>query len=295
MANEVDTINQVGYDFNFNSHDFWLKYEEYLLKNVNRRTALDRINYAKKFSRILINGNAQGILSLPNEKRIHVMKSLSSLSKFAGCYDKWRNIVSKYQLKWSNDNSLDTFKNIILDQDKSYDSMLEWLKNFFHLSNIKKEYRNVLAFTTLTGLRQLEALQSIKMIKDDTQDYINKNTMLLEHFRFPQFFIRRTKKAYISILNETILDLARNSAILHSYTSLASGIKRDNSNYDIHTKYCRKIFATYLRNNGIEQEIIDLLQGRIPKSVFVRHYYRPDLQRFDKIRSLLDNLYNQLI
>ena len=53
-----------------------------------------------------------------------------------------------------------------------------------------------------------------------------------------------------------------------------------------------------MRNNGIEQEIIDLLQGRIPKSVFVRHYYKPDLareERFEKVRSLLDNLYNQLI
>ena len=133
------------------------------------------------------------------------------------------------------------------------------------------------------------------MIKDDSQDYINKNTMLLEHFRFPQIFIRRTKKSYISIFNETIVDLARNSATLHSYTSLASWIKRDNSNYDIHIKDCRKIFATYLHNNGIEQEIIYLLQGRIQKSVFVRHYYRPELQRFDTIRSLLDNLHNQLI
>ena len=53
--------------------------------------------------------------------------------------------------------------------------------------------------------------------------------MLIENFRFPQFFIRRTKKAYISIINETILDLARNSGTLHSYNSLASGIKRDNS------------------------------------------------------------------
>jgi hypothetical protein len=61
------------------------------------------------------------------------------------------------------------------------------------------------------------------------QYYINKNTMLIENYRFPQFFIRRTKKAYISIINETILDLARNSGTLHSYNSLASGIKRDNS------------------------------------------------------------------
>ena len=58
--------------------------------------------------------------------------------------------------------------------------------------------------------------------------------------------------------------------------------------------YCRKIFATYLRNNGIEQEIIDLLQGRIPKGVFIRHYYRPDLEQFDKVRGLVENLYNQI-
>lgn len=36
--------------------------------------------------------------------------------KFADCYEKWRNIGSKYQLEWSNDYSLDTFKNIILDE-----------------------------------------------------------------------------------------------------------------------------------------------------------------------------------
>ena len=56
-----------------------------------------------------------------------------------------------------------------------------------------------------------------------------------------------------------------------------------------------KIFATYLRNNGLEQEIIDLFEGRIQKLVFVRHYYRPDVERFEKIRHLLDNLYNRLI
>jgi intergrase/recombinase len=37
--------------------------------------------------------------------------------------------------------------------------------------------------------------------------------------------------------------------------------------------YCRKVFATYLRSNGVEQETIDLLQGRTPKSVFAKHYF----------------------
>ena len=49
-----------------------------------------------------------------------------------------------------------------------------------------------------------------------------------------------------------------------------------------------------MRNNGKEQEIIDLLQGCIPKAVFVMHYYKPDLERFNKFRKLLDYLYNQL-
>ena len=69
--------------------------------------------------------------------------------------------------------------------------------------------------------------------------------------------------------------------------SLVSALKRSIHDYRINTKYCRKIFATFLRNNGIEQEIIDLLQERLPKSIFVRHYYRPDLEKFDRIRSLL--------
>ncbi|VFJ12807.1 hypothetical protein [Candidatus Nitrosocosmicus franklandus] len=38
--------------------------------------------------------------------------------------------------------------------------------------------------------------------------------------------------------------------------------------------YCGKVF-TFLRSEGIEPELIDLLQGSIPNSEFVRHYYRP--------------------
>ena len=33
------------------------------------------------------------------------MKSLAILSKFMGCYDNWKNIKERYQLKWSNGNN----------------------------------------------------------------------------------------------------------------------------------------------------------------------------------------------
>lgn len=66
--------------------------------------------------------------------------------------------------------------------------------------------------------------------------------------------------------------------------------------YKMNMYYCCKIFATYLGNKGIEPEIIDLLQGRISSSVFVNHYYRPDINEIitKRIRPVLNELIEEL-
>jgi hypothetical protein len=50
------------------------------------------------------------------------------------------------------------------------------------------------------------------------ENYYNNDKSLLEHFKFPEFFIRRTKKAYVSIVNDLVIELAgkriRNQAIM---------------------------------------------------------------------------------
>ena len=57
----------------------------------------------------------------------------------------------------------------------------------------------------------------------------------------------------------------------------------------------RKIYATYLRQKGVEIEIIDLLQGRIQNSIFLKHYYRPELRTIvEKARALLPELRTML-
>jgi intergrase/recombinase len=63
----------------------------------------------------------------------------------------------------------------------------------------------------------------------------------------------------------------------------------------MYMNYCRKIFATYLHQKRTEQEIIDLLQGHIPKSIFVRHYYRPDLESLERVRKCLIQLKKLII
>jgi intergrase/recombinase len=259
---------------------------------MSKDTAKYQLSCAKKYSSIFLDGNASSLLKLSTEKRIHVMKSLSSLSKYLGIYDNWQKIKSRYQLTWNNQSHLDIFKNIVANT-YSFDTMIKKIKET--CKNIKSEYSSIIIFCTMTGLRAEESFQSIRLLNSkERTNYINSKDMTLEHFRYPNIFLRRTKNTYISIINNDILELInyRNSKI-PTYNSLTKMCNKNN--VSIPLKDCRKVFATFLRSNGIEQEIIDLLQGRIPKSVFARYYYKPEIgEKYDKIKHLIQILQKRI-
>ena len=247
--------------------EFWNNFKEYLKTTHREKSIVCRLSYAKKYYHILINGDATDIQSTSKDKKLQIMKSLAILSKYLGCYDRWKEIKERYQLKWANENSIETFKKI-MNEDNSFNSLLEWLKNT--CSQISETHRNIFFYCTLTGLRPDEACRSIALVKDKIDKYIDKEKMILKHFEFPEIFIRSTKQAYVSIANDLIIKIANESGN-YSYNALRCHLKR--KNIAMNMNYCRKIFATFMRNNGVQSEIVDLLQGRIPKSVFVRHYY----------------------
>ncbi|HYX56895.1 MAG TPA: hypothetical protein VE818_12125 [Nitrososphaeraceae archaeon] len=93
-----------------NDEEFWVKFQEYLLKIYNKHTAKVRLLYSKKYYHILTESNAQVLLTLSNDKRIHPIKSLAALSKYLGCYDLWKDIIERYQLKWSNEDAIQLFQ-----------------------------------------------------------------------------------------------------------------------------------------------------------------------------------------
>jgi intergrase/recombinase len=171
--------------------------------------------------------------------------------------------------------------------------MLEWIKS--SISVLPKEISNILIFNTLTGLRPEESQKALYLLKTRRREYLDDDKMLLLHYRYPNTFFRVTKKCYISIMTDSILNLVKNipqrEAYYYSVRRAFEQIGRGMNMY-----YCRKVFATYLRNNGIEPEIIDLLQGRISSSVFVNHYYRPDINEIitRRIRPVLDELRGEL-
>jgi intergrase/recombinase len=112
---------------------------------------------------------------------------------------------------------------------------------------------------------------------------------MLKHFRYPLIFLRRTKKAFVSVVNQNLLNMAYHKKESLTYDIIRLTFLRNNQKFYI--SYCRKVFATFMRNEGIEPEIIDLLQGRIPNSIFVRHYYIPDSSEFDTIKEKLAKLH----
>ena len=93
----------------------------------------------------------------------------------------------------------------------------------------------------------------------------------MEHFRFADLFLRATKKVYISIVNRELTSEVVDSQPV-SYSAIRKRLTRHHQH--LRFKELRSYFATFLRNNGILAEYVDLLQGRIPKSVFARHYLK---------------------
>lgn len=141
---------------------------------------------------------------------------------------------------------------------------------------LRDNERLFLKFTLLSGLRKSEAINSFNLITElaragKLSEYFNEELGILEHFKHGDLFLRQTKKVYISIVTkELVSEIERSSKV--SYSAIRKRLTRNNQN--LRFKELRSYFATYLRQHGILAEYIDLLQGRIPKSVFARHYLK---------------------
>lgn len=98
-------------------------------------------------------------------------------------------------------------------------------------------------------------------------------------------------------MTDSILNLVKDIPLRESYYySVRRAFEQMWKNMNMY--YCRKVFATFLRNKGIEPEIVDLLQGRISRSVFVNnyYYYRPEINEIitRRIRPVLIEWSNEL-
>jgi intergrase/recombinase len=150
-------------------------------------------------------------------------------------------------------------------------------------------------FACLTGLRPGEVVESVKLINDRQAfpTYYNQDRQALEHFRYPDIFLRHTKKCYISFVSPEVLNILDNIGTVPSYNTMRLACRKRGLKLDM--RYCRKVFASWLSNNsGIQSEVIDFLQGRVSTSVFSRHYLTPNASLTDKVLEAIAKLRREM-
>jgi intergrase/recombinase len=226
--------------------------------------------YVKKYGSLI--DNPCEINNLPSGIRSNVMKSLINFSKYLGRYETFKSQLKNYGIKWiSTDNSFNSFLAII---NNNHSTLGAWYSKALNALSVSEKLW--LKFTLLTGLRKTEAINSFNLIiklagEGKLSEYFNGESGILEHFKYRELFLRNSKNVYISIASKDLVsEIAKSSKV--SYSAIRKKAARNKQNLRI--KELRSYYATYLRKNGILAEYVDLLQGRIPKSVFARHYLK---------------------
>ena len=82
------------------------------------------------------------------------------------------------------------------------------------------------------------------------------------------------------------------SSTIPTYNAIRLTCRRKGVYMDM--RYCRKIFASWLHKHGISDVLIDLLQGRVGKSVLVNHYIHPGRDYKDRILEAINGLKQEI-
>jgi intergrase/recombinase len=88
-------------------------------------------------------------------------------------------------------------------------------------------------------------------------------------------FLRSTKNVFFTFITEDWMDKIATSKLM-TYNSIRKRLERRGLN--IRFNELRDYFATFMVQNGLITEEVDLLQGRVGKSMFMQHYFSPNVQ-----------------
>ena len=205
------------------------------------------------------------------------MEALANLSKFQGRYDLWLQIRQHYNLKWSSGNESLQALERFFNPEMGLEQMIDRVKAMMQV--LPPVMSNTVKYGILTGLRPSEVCESVRLLNNPSEQksclYYDPEQQTLRHYLFPATFLRATKKAYLSYITpENLQPVANLNCKTPTWNAIRLACKRRKINMDM--RLCRKIFASHLRNSGIQPEVVDMLQGRVPPSVLTRHYLVPD-------------------
>jgi len=248
----------------------WDSFKKWLDAKYSKSWSADVFRMAKKHS-ALLNGNLRELDSLSKSNRSNALKALIALSRYLGCYRQFKSRISDYGLKWETQNSMEAFLRIM----NTKTDLMDWVGRC--LTSLDESESTFIRFAMVSGLRKGEAINSFNLIVDLSQKgiilgYLNAESGALEHFRFEKTFIRGSKNVFFSFLPPDLIEWVAKCRPI-SYPKLRKDLKKHGLNIRINE--LRDNYATFMIHHGLIREEVDLLQGRVGRSIFMRHYFSP--------------------
>ena len=232
---------------------------------------------------------------LPKTIVTNVIKSLVILAKYLGRYNEFKEKLNNYGIKCTRQDGFKSFLRILNTNNNNGHNVLSWIREVRPF--LSRSENTFLKFCLYTGLRKSEAVTSFNKIialnnNDQLSEYYDSNMNCLLHFKYLEEFLRRTKNCFISFIPEELInEICRCKPVY--YRTLRRHLKRNNFRCRINE--LRDFYGTYLLQHGILEVEINLLQGRIPPSIFVKHYWTPKLTELrDRVFEALKQLQQSL-
>jgi intergrase/recombinase len=267
----------------WNAFRYWLK------TKYSKQYVATTFSYAKRFYHLLY-GDLKEIEIQPikDSTKSTIVKALIVLSKFLGIHKEFKERLTNYGIKIHRDDSFSSFLRIF---NNNNNDILKWLKEASPI--LRDNERMFLKFCLFTGLRKNEAIISFNKIielssKNRLTDYYDPNLNCLMHFKYSKEFIRIKKNAFLSFIpEELIFEIAKAEPV--SYNAIRKRLKRNSMKVRINE--LRDFYGTFMLHHGLLEQEVNLLQGRIPPSIFVKHYWSPRLSDLrDRVLKALNEL-----
>jgi len=252
----------------------WSSFRQWAFSKYAKTYAPTVVCYARKYAHLL-RGNLREIDLLKPSVKIQTVKALTILSKFLGMNKEFKNRLSDYGVKMPRPDAFSSFLRIMNNHNSD---LIEWIMKASEI--LKPSERLFLKFLLQSGLRTGEAIESFNLIirlyrENKLETYYEKEQSLLQHFQFKDKFIRGTKNTYITFVTKDLIDQICSSEPL-TYPEIVKRLRRHG--FKSRLNEFRDYFGSFMVRHNLIREEVDLLCGRIPPSIFLRHYWSPSFK-----------------
>lgn len=253
----------------------WERFREFCFRINSPEHAKQLFSYAQRYYPALLQGDFSSLRDLSDTMRPNAMRALSALSKFLGCHDVFRELVRAYGLRWRGKSADDLFLER-LGRVSDPEEVWRWIRDVKAARSDLCEFMDLMA---LSGMRLVEGVCSYNLIIELSREgkldsyYVHG---ALEHYRFKELFIRKSKKAFVSFVPAELVSAISNSKkeLLTSADAVQKLVQK--RGLPLRFADIREAHGTFM-TKFLKPSEIDFLHGRVTSSVFMQHYFNPAL------------------